>query len=95
MVQITDGPNAYKDADGFLQIEDREFEQPAGALFGSVFTFSEAKERALEESRRRLLAQIHEANRRMVQAQEREASGVVMTRLIDGNPSLSLNDIKL
>lgn len=102
MVQLTGGANTFKDADGFLQIEEKEFEPASNALWGSV-SFDTAKDRALEESRRQLLAQIHEANRRTIAAQHAESSGVVVgkeygfmcTRMIDGNPNMSLNDIKL
>lgn len=102
MVQLTNGPNTYKDADGLLQIEEKEFEQPGNALWGNV-SFDTAKQRALEESRRELLKQIHEANRRTLAAQQAESSGVdagknygwMCTRMIDGDPNMSLNDIKL
>lgn len=102
VLQVTGGANAYRDAQGLLRIEESEFLPPGNPIWGNV-SFDTARERALIEARYQLLKQIHEANRRMIRAQERESSGVTMemesnlaaARYIDGYPDMSLNDIKL
>jgi|APCry1669192647_1035423.scaffolds.fasta_scaffold28543_2 hypothetical protein len=114
VLQVTGGANAYKDADGFLEIEEKEFDPPT-EIWTTSWDFGRAKAAALKQARDQLLEEIHEYNRRELRRQQRDSSGIVADqdkpgfsdgpvnifsptmamRWIDGDPNLSLADIKI